>query len=118
MYCIVSKESVAKMNGIRGKMMAQAGHAFLHAYMDSANRFPKFVKAYHDSKHAKKITLVVETDLDLINLYKKYSKICGATKVVDAGFTVFTEPTLTCIGIGPIQDEDIFDDLKKLPLFT
>ena len=29
MYCIFSKEALKKMNGIRGKLASQAGHAYL-----------------------------------------------------------------------------------------
>ena len=31
MYCIVSKEAVKACNGNRGKMLTQAGHAYVHA---------------------------------------------------------------------------------------
>lgn len=117
-YCIISKESIARMKGIRGKMMAQAGHAFLHAYWDSLDRYPENAQAYRDSQHARKIVVTVDTDQELIALYEKYRNICGATKVIDAGFTVFNEPTLTCIGIGPIQDIAVEDDIRTLKLLT
>lgn len=118
MYCIISKESVQRFGGIRGKLMAQAGHAFLHSYWDSSSRFPKHSNEYMNSGAAVKITLIVDTDTEMIDLYDKYRKKCGATKVVDAGRTVFKEPTLTCVGIGPISENDIDDDLQKLKLFT
>ena len=35
MYCIFAKESIDKMKGNRGKMAAQAGHAFLHSWWDA-----------------------------------------------------------------------------------
>ncbi len=34
-YCIFAKESVVKMNGIRGKIATQSGHAYLHSYWDT-----------------------------------------------------------------------------------
>ena len=40
MYCIFAKESIAKMNGIRGKMATQAGHAYLHAFWDATTPNP------------------------------------------------------------------------------
>lgn len=118
MYCIISKESAARFNGIRGKLMAQAGHAFLHAYWDAQERFKVDAKSYLNSGAAVKITCSVDTDDQMISLYEKYKKVCGATKVIDAGRTVFKEPTLTCVGIGPIAEADIDEDLRNLKLFT
>ena len=106
------------MKGIRGKMMAQAGHAYLHSYWNTVDRYPGVAQQYRNSEHARKITLVVETDDQLIELYEKYIGICGATKVIDAGFTVFDGPTLTCIGIGPISDDLVENDIKQLKLLT
>ena len=118
MYCVISNESIKRFKGIRGKMMAQAGHAFLHAYWNSEEFWPSFAQDYKDSDHARKITVVVETDAEMIELYNKYIKVCGVTKVIDAGFTVFEEPTLTCVGIGPIPEIFIQDDLKQLKLLS
>lgn len=118
MYCIFAKESVQKMNGIRGKMCTQAGHAYLHAYWDSMNKFPEISQAYADSTHAYKITLIVDTVEQLLELQAKYKDVCGTSLVTDAGFTVFNEPTTTCLGIGPISEDQIGDDLKTLKTFT
>jgi len=117
-YCVFSKEALEKMNGIRGKLAAQAGHAYLHAWWDASDRFPKAAKAYRESNHVRKITLVVDTDAELEALGLSYRNICGVSLVVDAGFTVFKEPTITCLGIGPITDEQVKDDLKKLKTLT
>lgn len=117
-YCIISRESLARMKGIRGKMMAQAGHAFLHAFWDAENRFPEMARTYKLGQHARKITLVVESDEEMLQLYSNYVDICGTTKVVDAGFTVFDKPTLTCVGIGPIPMDLVQEDLKFLATLT
>ena len=116
MYAIFAKESVDKMNGIRGKMCTQAGHAYLHAYWDSLNPEKCFidqVRAYMTSDRAYKITLIVDTVDEL-----KAIHICGTHLVTDAGFTVFKEPTTTCLGLGPISEDKIGDDLKALKTFT
>jgi len=117
MYCIFSKEALKEMNGIRGKMTSQAGHAFLHAYWDSEKRFPEYAEAYKNSDHAFKITCAVDTQIELEELYSKYMDVCGITKVVDSGFTVFGGPTQTCVGIGPIPME-LAEGLKHLKLLT
>lgn len=112
-YCVVSRESLKRMNGIRGKMMSQAGHAFLHSYFDASARFPREASRYGMSPMAYKITLVVDTDEELRALADDYRDVCGTTVVIDAGATVFNGvPTLTCIGIGPLLDSQKKDSLS------
>jgi len=127
LYCIFARESVEKMNGIRGKMCTQAGHAYLHAYWDSLNPEKCFidqVRAYMNSDRAYKITLIVDTVDELKAIQEKYKNICGTHLVTDAGFTVFKDeagnplPTVTCLGVGPISEDNIGDDLKALKTFT
>lgn len=118
MYCLMAMESVEKMNGIRGKMITQGGHAYLHAFWDAEKRFPDAAQAYRDTSHAYKITLIVPTVEDLIAFQEKYRDVCGVSLVKDAGFTVFAEPTVTCLGIGPIFESQIGDDLATLKTFT
>jgi len=125
MYCIFAKESVLKMNGNRGKLAAMSGHAFLHSYWDSMKIGPagdrmKFVsqaQEYKNSDHAYKIVLIVDTIAELEVIQEKYKDVCGVSLVKDAGFTVFNEPTVVCLGLGPISEENIGDDLKELKLF-
>ncbi len=123
MYCVVARDSLKAMNGNRGKLAAQAGHAFLHAYWDAEDRCRELPTAYDGysaadwyraSGAAKKVTLVVDTVDDLKALYKAYRPICGVSLVVDAGLTCFDGPTTTCLGIGPITNDQIGDDLKAL----
>jgi peptidyl-tRNA hydrolase len=114
----MAKDSIDKMKGVRGKMITQGGHGYLHAFWDSEKRFPDFARAYRESSHAYKITLIVPTTVDLFPLMHAYHPICGVSMVQDAGFTVFTEPTVTCLGIGPIPEHLIGDDLKALKTFT
>ena len=125
MYCIFAKESVVKMNGVRGKLATQAGHAYLNAYWDSMSDMaadgdrPKFsnAMAYQMANHCYKITLVVDTVEELKTLQNAYRDKVGTALITDAGFTVFTEPTTTCLGIGPIPENMIGDDLKALKTF-
>jgi peptidyl-tRNA hydrolase len=117
MYCIFSKEALDAMGGVRGKMTAQAGHAFLHAYWDAEENFPAVARAYRDSL-AKKITLVVPTDDHLRELQKSYRGVCGTSLVVDAGLTVFKGETTTCLGIGPLTGDKVGDDLRALKVLT
>lgn len=132
MYCIFARESVEKMKGNRGKLAAQAGHAYLHAFWDVIKpreelptsesleiAFRKSHQAaqYMNSERAYKIALIVDTVEELIELQNHYKDICGTSLVKDAGFTVFEEPTITCLGLGPISVDNIGRDLKSLKLF-
>lgn len=127
LYCIFARESVDKMKGNRGKMAAQAGHAFLHSYWDAMGMSSPIdirdhvnllkreqAEKYQASEHAYKICLAVDTIKELEELHLKYKNICGTSLVKDAGFTVFDGPTITCLGIGPIAECYIGEDLFKL----
>lgn len=114
MYCVVSKEALAKMNGNRGKFGTQSGHAYLHAWWDAFNRFQDDAIRYQQSGIAFKITVVVDTDEELKELETLYKDRCGVSLVTDAARTVFTEPTITCLGIGPIDPDDREEKLKGL----
>ena len=131
LYCIFAKESIDKMKGVRGKMCTQAGHAYLHAFWDAMDGFdaPDFhvqsakrqqahaYKTREGDGHAYKITLIVDTVDELKALQERYKNVCGTSLVTDAGFTVFEEPTTTCLGLGPISEDNIGDDLKALKTF-
>jgi len=124
MYCIVSREALKAMNGNRGKLAAQAGHAYLHAYWDAEARgseLPRGMDGYTTPEQyrlfakATKVCLVVETTDELRELEARYRPVCGVSLVTDAGLTCFDGvPTVTCLGIGPIRDKDVGDDLKAL----
>lgn len=144
MYAVFAKESLLKMNGIRGKLGAQAGHAYLHAYWDAEQRFgedayplnygsmaeyplgsghriyryQRDIVEYRKGPRAYKICLVVDTVDDLRALENEYKDICGVSLVTDAGFTVFNEPTTTCLGIGPLRDSEKTDSLRNLKTLT
>lgn len=118
MYAVMCMDAVKKMNGIRGKMITQGGHAYVHAGWDAEKRFPEDLEAYKNSNHAVKITVRVDTEAELIKLMDNYKDRCGVSLVKDAGFTVFKEPTITCLGIGPIKEGDVGEDLKSLKLFS
>jgi len=123
MYCVVARDSLKLMNGNRGKLAAQAGHAYLHAYWDSENRFgPRLAESgaegpaetYAFSGKATKVCLVVDTVDDLKALYEAYRPICGVSLVTDAGLTCFDGPTTTCLGIGPIAEDKVDVNLSSL----
>jgi peptidyl-tRNA hydrolase len=118
MYCVVSKAALALMNGVRGKFGTQAGHAYLGAFWDAETRFPDVAKAYRESGLTPKITVPMEDEAALRILEERYRGVCGVHLVTDAGRTVFKVPTVTCLGVGPIRQSDIGDDLALLRPLT
>lgn len=117
MYCIVNPDVLAKLGGNRGKMLAQAGHAYLHAWWDAAERHPDAARAYADSQAAAKIALIAPSYETLRDLVNDHWPICGVSLVTDATRTVFTEPTVTCLGIGPIRVSQRSELLASLKVF-
>lgn len=112
------------MKGLRGKLSSMAGHAFLHAFWDATkprgfgSLHAQQASNYQDSGLAGKITLVVDTVEELIVLQESYKDICGTSLVTDAGRTVFKEPTTICLGIGPIDVDNIKEDLSELKVLV
>jgi peptidyl-tRNA hydrolase len=131
MFAIFARETLVQMK-YEGKLAAQAGHAFLHAWWDaeerweysdgsivlSASSYIDVMRAYKHSDDARKITLVVDTVAELRDIYDRFRPYMGATLVEDCGYTVFEEPTITCVGLGPIPSDwtkgTLLGDLKTL----
>jgi peptidyl-tRNA hydrolase len=113
LYAIVSNEAVAASKGNRGKMGAQIGHAYVHAFVDSLTRFPDQAKAYLDSGVVAKVCLKADEAI-LHHLSRLYQDKCGVFLVKDAGLTVFPRPMITALGIGPININDRETILKGL----
>jgi peptidyl-tRNA hydrolase len=116
LYAIINREALKAAGGSRGKMMAQAGHAFLHAYWDAEARFPERARAYRDGL-AKKIVLEAENEDVLRALAARVDGV-GFTLVTDAALTVFKTPTVTALGLGPIDKAELPEWLAALPVLT
>lgn len=113
MYCIMSKEALDLMGGNRGKLSAMAGHAFLHAFWDAQQKDPERAEGYRNSGSAFKIVLVTETTQEALDIMAEHMQY-GTTVVKDAARTVFKEPTITCVGIGPLTTDECSDSMRAL----
>jgi peptidyl-tRNA hydrolase len=114
MYAIFARETLALFQGNEGKLAAQAGHAYLHAFWDAeeladelanqdVNSYAYLVHAYKVGMDARKIALVVDTVEELRDIEQSFIGFAGTSLVEDCGYTIFKEPTITCLGIGPID---------------
>lgn len=119
MYAIFCRETLRQMK-YEGKLAAQAGHAYLHAWWDAEDRLKwgdpdldydktqyywDVMKPYREGNDARKIALVVDTVEELEQLYEEFRPHMGATLVDDCGYTVFECTTTTAVGLGPIPSD-------------
>lgn len=116
MVSVFSPVALAAMKGNRGKLAAQAGHAYLHTFWDAEKRFPERAMAYRQTSHAIKIALLAPSDEWLQERARAWRETFPLTEIVDAGFTCFNGPTLTCLGLGPLRKEEYPVDLQALKL--
>ncbi|OPY25297.1 MAG: Peptidyl-tRNA hydrolase [Methanobacterium sp. PtaU1.Bin242] len=98
----------------RGKIAAQACHASIGSYKRTDERK---IKKW-EQEGGKKVVLKVN---DLEELFEYYEMVKASDLpyflVTDAGHTELPESTVTCLGIGPDEDEKIdkiTQDLKLL----
>jgi len=88
----------------KGKLAAQAAHAAVEAVLNSSK---KKVKEWR-KQGAKKVVLKVEDKKELLEFLElaKGSELKTAL-ITDAGKTVISPGTKTCLGIGPDEEEKI-----------
>ena len=111
LYCLMR----ADLNAPVGKLMAQAGHAFLGC-ISFADR--DIGDAYWHKGSQPKIVLKV----DNLEMLARANKECVEAEIVtyvvkDEGRTIFKEPTITCLGVGPVEREKLPIFIQKLPLY-
>lgn len=122
------------LNMPAGKMAGQVAHASLACILNKKDKIRK-IPGIHlhlcdfiftdaelewcvktkDSKFTK-IVLKVNSEEELLAIYEQARKAgVNCSLIKDAGDTVFDEPTITCVGLGPDEDSvlnAITGDLK------
>ncbi len=97
----------------KGKIAAQASHASLKAYIETDEE----TRDAWDFEGAKKITLKVNSQKELLDLFKQAkSKKLPVALIHDAGHTQVEPGTLTAIAIGPAEENKIDEITAKLKL--
>ena len=96
----------------KGKMAAQAAHASVEAALKS-----EFLKQWQ-MQGQKKVVLKVNNDKELVK-YFQLAKDQGfaCSLITDAGKTVIAPGTVTCIAIGPDEEEELDAVISELKLF-
>ena len=110
------KQAVIVRNDLKmpkGKLAAQVAHASLEAALSAK---PDVLEAWRE-EGAKKVVLKVESLAELTPFFKlaKANKL-PTSLIKDAGRTFFDGPTVTCVGIGPADEQTIDKLTAKLHL--
>ena len=93
----------------KGKLSAQTAHASVEATLKSSK---SLIDKWKD-KGMKKIILKVNNKEELLSYKRKADKLNLTNALIkDAGKTFFSRPTITCLGIGPDENDKV-DKLTK-----
>lgn len=113
MVCVMRKD-LRNTDGNKvpkGKLIAQGGHAYVGLVLKLQKEKPhtgmKILKEWLSDSFVK-IALSAESQEELLDIYEKAKEAgLNAVLITDNGHTEFSEPTITCIGIGPDYAENI-----------
>jgi len=110
-----------------GKLAAQVAHASLGAFLCGVPKDRKVLQMPIDeckriwlNDEFTKVCLMVNSEEELLEIHKIIkANLTGIPHALikDAGHTVFKEPTITCLGIGPWYSDVIDSVTGKLKLY-
>lgn len=101
-----------------GKLLIQVSHAYLSVWWECLNVNPELAEKYKNEPAYPKISLKGKNEHALRRAQEECKQLNIPTfLVIDAGRTVFKEPTVTVLGIGPVIPDDLPTYVKKLQLF-
>jgi len=113
------KQVIVVRNDIKmgkGKVAAQVAHASVTAFVETLKVNKKLAEDWLITGQ-KKVVLKVDSLEELLNLYKKaIEKGLIAVIIEDRGLTQIPAGTITCLGIGPDEDNKIDEITSKLKL--
>lgn len=112
MYCVMRTDLVMPVP----KMLVQAGHAYMSSGIRVLNLNPERFWQWYEHSQAK-IALRAKT-LDTLLRAQQECETLGVpcALITDEGRTVFTEPTTTCLGIGPLLRVELPKFVARLQL--
>lgn len=91
----------------KGKLVAQAGHAFLEAYKKARKNSPVTVKAW-EATGCQKVAVKVTSEKELVFLFEKAKQFkLPAALIRDAGHTQVPAGSITAVAIGPAKESEI-----------
>jgi len=106
---IIVRSDLKKLG--KGKLAAQVAHAAV-----SSAEISKFKKQWM-AEGQKKVVVKCENITDLLEIYERSRTSSIATSLIqDAGLTEIPPGTITCVGIGPDEEQKIDKITKNLKL--
>jgi peptidyl-tRNA hydrolase, PTH2 family len=87
-----------------GKACVQCAHASVEAVLKSP---ADLVKAWKKEGMTKVVLVVKDQKHLMVKLQAAKNAGLVTALIRDAGKTFFTEPTVTCLGVGPAEDDKI-----------
>lgn len=115
LYAIVRKDLLDALK--RGKLSGQTGHAFEGALLTAQVECPERAQGYLATQGRAKITKYAKNAAAIERIRTACDELgLPCHLVVDEGRTVFPEPTLTAIGIGPVTRAELPAFIDKLQL--
>ena len=99
----------------RGKLAAQAGHAFVEAYKKTKTKNPDTITAW-ELTGGEKVVLKVSGETELIKYFTRLKRKFPTVLIRDAGHTQIKAGSKTCIGVGPVKESEIDPITKDLKL--
>jgi peptidyl-tRNA hydrolase len=97
-----------------GKMAAQSGHAFLTAWIGATDR--EAANLYMANSQAKLVFMAPDLATLLKIGERAMRRGVSAALITDLGRTVLAGPTVTVLGLGPMNRTDFNNLTKKLDL--
>ncbi|AAT43688.1 peptidyl-tRNA hydrolase Pth2 [Picrophilus oshimae] len=92
----------------KGKIAAQVAHAAVSCALISMKKNKKIFREWINTGQ-KKVVIKVDNLDEIYNLKRKFDELKIINEIiVDAGYTQIDPGTVTCIGIGP-ADDDVLD---------
>ena len=98
-----------------GKTAAQCAHASVAALEKTLNEHKDWVAEWKEQGQ-EKVVLKVETKEELLEWFEKLKKKFPAVLIKDAGRTQIGAGEPTCVGVGPVQENEIDGYTKELKL--
>lgn len=101
-----------------GKLAAQAGHAYLSAYVDALNKQPSVAAHYHREGIGTKVCLSAPNEYHLLRAYEDVKKLgIPCALIIDQHHILPPHfdgsPIITALGIGPVRKDDVYSITKR-----
>jgi PTH2 family peptidyl-tRNA hydrolase len=114
LYIAIRKD----LNIPKAKFGVQIAHAALSVFLECWKHKPELAINYYNNGSQPKIVLEIPNEKKLIALEDEAKKLGHITcQIIDEGRTIFTSPTLTCVGIGPLWFPEETQFMKRIRLY-